>query len=138
MELRNKIKEVLRESTVNFTPPEYIYHGTSKENAHEMMKYGFSLKTYWGAEYTAEDYAKSHINPVVIKIPYNDVKHLLEPNSTLLNFYEDRAEYDDDYYEAVNDWNNSKKDALASLLVFDSAILPPNNYSIIIDNIREL
>ncbi len=115
---------------------EYIYHGTSFDNAINVLNNGFDQATYWGDYSTAENYANSYDNPVLIKLELNDIIDLLEPNYTLINFYEESG--DDDYKEIIDEWYDSNQTVYDSLRIFDSAILPPTHIQIEKNNIIRL
>lgn len=108
---------------------EYLYHGTSYENAINMIENGLYDNTYWGDEGTAGSYADSFTDPVLIKIPLLDVIDEIEPNHTLINYYKDNEE-DDDNEETVLSWEESEQTAMDSLVIFGSVILPPTNLNI--------
>ena len=116
----------------------YLYHGTSLENADNIINYGFNEDTYWGDKSTAEQYAYSYNEPVLIKISKSEIINLIEPNSTLLNFYEDNIDEDEDYKNIIDSWYSSTQTANDSLDIFGSVILPPNNLNIDITNIIKI
>lgn len=127
--IKNIIQEYLNDDY------DFLFHGTSLENAENIMNYGFVEKTYWGNKNIAERSAYSYSKPVLIKIKKTKLDSLLEPNTTLLNFYEDNIDEDEDYENIINKWYNSNQTANDSLEIFDSVILPPNNIKINYDDI---
>lgn len=130
MKIKSIIRQILKEQVET-----YIYHGTSLENVKNILKNGFNENTYWGDESIAKNYAYSFGNPCLIKIPKNSIWHLLEPNWTLIEFYEDNIDDDVDYQYIIDQWNNSDKTVQNSLDIFDSAILPPTFLSLSNENI---
>jgi hypothetical protein len=119
---------------------EYLYHGTSLENAKSIIEDGFSGDVYMGDEYTADSYAYSYNTPVLIKIPLNEIESFLEVNTTLLNHYEMMRdeESDDEAIDVLEAWESSKKTWRDSLNILGSVILQPNNVNITDDNIISL
>lgn len=117
---------------------DFLYHGTSYENVINIMKNGFNDDTYWGDMDTAKDYAYSYKKAALIKIPYNELKYSIEPNTTLINFYEYNKETDSDYAEITKEWENSDKTALDSLNIIGSVILPPCSINFNISNVIKL
>lgn len=113
----------------SFNNEEYLYHGTSYENAMNMADYGLSEETYWGSRSNAEGYAYSYSEPALIKARKSEIMDMMEPNYTLINYFQDNIE-DDDNEEVVAEWESSNKTAEDSLRIFDSVILPPSGYSI--------
>jgi len=81
--IKTTIREFLNE---NQNSDNYLYHGTSIENAENIINNGFNEDTYWGDKSTAEGYAYSYNVPILIKISKSEIINLIEPNSTLLNF----------------------------------------------------
>jgi len=98
---------------------DYLYHGTSREFAQEMMDNGTAVETYWGDLEIAKDYAMSHENPVIVKVPLASISDELKPNMALIQQYEEMGDPDD-----LEFWNSSNKTALDSLEIFGSALLP--------------
>lgn len=129
------IREYLNE---NQNSDNYLYHGTSLENVENIINNGFNEDTYWGDESTAEQYAYSYNEPVLIKIPKSEIINLIEPNSTLINFYEDNIDEDEDYKDIIDSWYNSTQTAKDSLDIFGSVILPPSNLNIDVNNIIKI
>jgi hypothetical protein len=116
----------------------FLYHGTSLKNAKNIIKNGFTQETYWSDKETAEDYANSYNQPVLIKINKDEIINLLEPNFTLINFYEEHEESEDEYKEGIENWNNSEKTVEDSLKIFGSAILQPTHLEVNNENIIKL
>lgn len=116
---------------------EYLYHGTSYKNAMNIIDNGFSENTYWGSRSNAEGYAYSYSKPVLIKILKSDIIDVMEPNYTLIEYYEDNLE-EDDNEDVVKEWNNSNKTTEDSLRIFDSVILPPTYYNLSKDDIERI
>ena len=96
----------------------YLYHGTSSEFAQDMIDNYTSVETYWGDFYTARDYAEGHDNPIVIKVPLENIMGEIEPNETLVQSYQENSPED------LEVWTNSGQTALDSLEIFGSVILP--------------
>jgi len=134
----NKVKNFKQFVNENIDNVEYLYHGTSLKNTKNIIQYGFSDDTYWGDKNTAEQYANSYSDPILIRLPKNEIFDQLEPNTTLINFYEDNAEYDEDYKDVIDNWENSNKTIVDSLDIFGSAILPPSNIQIDKSNLIEI
>ena len=133
--IKTTIREFLNE---NQNSDNYLYHGTSIENAENIINNGFNEDTYWGDKSTAEGYAYSYNVPILIKISKSEIINLIEPNSTLLNFYEDNIDEDEDYKDIIDSWYNSTQTAKDSLDIFGSVILPPNNLNIDVSNIIKI
>lgn len=133
--IKTNLDEYINE---NHNTDDYLYHGTSSENAENIKNYGFTESTYWADKATAEQYVYSYDNPVLIKIDKVEVGNLIEPNLTLLNFYEDNIHEDDDYKDIIDSWNNSTQTPNDILNIFGSVILPPNNLSIDGSNIIKI
>lgn len=117
---------------------EYLYHGTSYDNAVNIIDNGFSEDTYWGNKSTAEQYAYSYDNPVLIKVEMNEIYDSLEPNNTLISFYEENMDEEEEYKDIIDLWNKSDKTIGDSLSIFDSAILPPTYLQLSKKNIVKL
>ena len=66
----------------------------------------------------------------MIKVKKNEIVDLLEPNYTLIDYYKDNLEYDEDYQEIIDEWEKSDKNVEDSLRIFDSVILFPSYLSI--------
>jgi len=116
----------------------FLYHGTSKENAEQIINGGITEPIYLGDEDIAKDYAISYLHPVLIKFIMSDIQNQLEPNTTLLNYYYDVLEEndnDDDATEVISEWENSKKSWEDSLNILGSVILPPIYISVTYDDI---
>jgi hypothetical protein len=109
-------REYLKESQ------EFLYHGTSAELAQKMIDSVTSVTTYWGDLNTANDYARTHSDSAIIKIPLRNIGWDIEPNEALIQAYEQ------DFPEDLEEWNNSQQTALNSLKIFGSVILPPGIY----------
>ena len=107
----------------NFTE-EFLYHGTSYDNAINIVENGLSEETYWGDEDEARFYADSYPTPALIKISYSEIKDFIEPNHTLIDYYYENEE-DDDNMETIESWENSTQSAKDSLDIIGSVILPP-------------
>ncbi len=133
-------KEIMQEfeSINNSNNIDFLYHGTSYENAINMMENGFSEDTYWGDENTAKGYAYSYSDSVLIKIPYNELQYDIEPNRILLEYYVDNIEEVDDYSEIIENWENSEKTPLDSLNIVGSVILPPTTINFTLSDIIKL
>jgi alkylated DNA repair dioxygenase AlkB len=116
----------------------FLYHGTSRANAENIMENGFTEETYWGDRYTAETYAYSYPDPVLIQLEQQELEHLLEPNTTLLNYYEENQDEDEDYDDIVVNWYKSDRTIKDSMDIFGSVILQPCYISITEDNIIDL
>lgn len=132
-----KFKEFIYENIQN---EEYLYHGTSYKNAINIINNGFNQETYWGDKNTAENYAFSYSKPTLIKILKEEIYNLLEPNYTLINYYEDNIENsdDNDYENILKNWENSNKTPQDSLNIIGSCILPPTYLNIDKSNIIKL
>lgn len=115
---------------------EYLYHGTSYENAINIIESGLSEKTYWGSRETAEDYAYSYDKPVLIKVSYDELSSLLEPNDTLINYYMESDEEEEK--EIYDKWIESDQTIEDSIELFNSVILEPTYLSITKDNVIKL
>ena len=132
----NKIKnfgQFLNEQQNN----DFLYHGTSLENALNIIENGFDENSYWGDYDTAQNYAYSYTTPTLIKVNKKDIIDLLEPNYTLINYHEDNID-DIDSKEVIDIWNKSTKTTNDSLSIFDSAILAPSYINLDNNNIVEL
>ena len=116
----------------------YLYHGTSYDNAINIIDNGFNENTYWGDKSTAEQYAYSYDNPVLIKVEMNQIYDLLEPNYTLISYYEENMEDDDEYKDIIDLWGESDGTIEDSLNIFDSVILPPTYLQLSKENIMNL
>ena len=134
MNLQENIRRILREEFNN----KYLYHGTSYDNAINMIENGFNQETYWGGMETAKEYAYSYDQPTLIKVKKNEIVDLLEPNYSLIDYYKDNLEYDEDYQEIIDEWEKSDKNVEDSLRIFDSVILFPSYLSISKKNIIRL
>ena len=84
-----------------------------------MMDNGTAVETYWGDLEIAKDYAMSHENPVIVKVPLASISGELKPNMALIQQYEEMGDLND-----LEFWNSSNKTALDSLEIFGSALLP--------------
>ena len=119
------IKQIIREEVDEFEVTDnYIYHGTSYDNAINMVNNGLIESTYWGGRDNAEGYAYSYNEPVLIKVLKSDIMGSTEPNHTLINYYRDNIK-EDDNSDTINLWDDSDKTVEDSLNIFDSVILPP-------------
>jgi hypothetical protein len=131
----HRIKEVM--GVLMEDDKKYLYHGTSYDNAINIIDNGFDENTYWGDKSTAEQYAYSYDNPVLIKVEINQIYDLLEPNYTLISYYEENME-DDEYKDIIDLWNESDGTIEDSLNIFDSVILPPTYLQLSKENIMNL
>ena len=134
----DKVRNFKQFMNENMNDEIFLYHGTSLKNAENIINYGFDEDTYWGDKSTAEQYAYSYNKPVLIRLKKLEILTMLEPNTTLLNFYEDNMDEDEDYKEIIDMWNNSSQTVDESLDILGSVILPPNNIPISNDNIIKI
>jgi hypothetical protein len=123
---------------LEYNTSDVLYHGTSFDNAKSIIDNGITEDIYLGDMSTAETYAYSFNEPVLIQFDLNSVSNYLEPNFTLYNYYLDNIEEDEDYEDIIKDWENSNKNWEDSLEIFGSVILPVSNTHINLDDITYL
>lgn len=95
-----------------------IYHGIVKENFKLMLSEGLTLNSYWGELTEAQKYTDCSM---VIKLDTNNTDYLLMPNNTLIEYYENSEDSDDQ--DLIKKWNESNKTWEDSLRFFGSVLI---------------